>query len=167
MKSTIMFLLINFIFISSAPLYAENLTEIKARMQSRYISILELKNDGIIGENNRGLLEYRQSQKPKEQLVAAENRDRLTAYKKIAKDCNKSIEDVGKRRALQIRELAADGHWLQNSDGYWFQKNKSSKIPDSIYNEIREKCANKWPGDYRMQKYCVEEQTKAWKYLNE
>jgi hypothetical protein len=55
-------------------------------------------------------------------LVQAENEDRKTVYADISVKVNTAIEEVGKRRAVQIAALAAVGQWLQDADGNWYQK---------------------------------------------
>ena len=55
-------------------------------------------------------------------LVNAENADRQAVYADIAQRTGTTAQEVGKRRALQIAQLAAPGHWLQAADGRWYQK---------------------------------------------
>jgi uncharacterized protein YdbL (DUF1318 family) len=95
---------------------------IKERFKERLPQIIELKNEGIIGENNRGYLEFVGAKKKKENLIRAENRDRQLVYETIAKKENTSAEKVGKRRAIQLRGLASPGHWLQDENGNWYKK---------------------------------------------
>ena len=79
--------------------------DIKARMQERLPTIIQLKSEGIIGESNKGYLEYLPGAAKKMQdVVADENRDRETVYNAIAKQQGTTAELVGKRRALQIAE---------------------------------------------------------------
>jgi len=99
--------------------------EIKARFLQRLPAITGLKNGGIIGENNLGFLEFRNPGLKNEEnnkLVSEENTDRQQVYNLIAQKTGASVQDVGKRRALQIAEMAAKGHWLQDDTGRWYQK---------------------------------------------
>ena len=112
------FFLIGF-FIAGPTLSAD---DIKTRMKDRLPVILELKAKGILGENNKGYLEFIGEKREKADVVAAENEDRKTVYAAIAKQQGTTVELVGKRRALQISEKADAGDWLQDAAGNWYQK---------------------------------------------
>jgi hypothetical protein len=96
--------------------------DIKARMKERLPVIIELKTKGIVGENNKGYLEFVGEKKVNTDIVAAENKDRQTVYEAIAKQQGTSAELVGKRRALQIANKANKGEWVQDAGGQWQQK---------------------------------------------
>ena len=96
--------------------------DIKARMQARLPTLNALKAEGAIGENNAGLLEFRSSTKANADVVQAENNDRLEVYRAIAQQQGSTPEKVGQRRALQIRDNATPGTWLQGDGGQWYQK---------------------------------------------
>jgi hypothetical protein len=112
------FFLIGFLCTGTV-LFAE---DIKTRMKKRLPVIVELKAQGIVGENNQGYLEFVGSKKAKADIVAAENEDRKTVYTAIAKQQGTTAELVGKRRALQIAQKANPGEFIQNADGKWIQK---------------------------------------------
>jgi uncharacterized protein YdbL (DUF1318 family) len=96
--------------------------DIKARMKNRLPLIKQLKSQGIVGENNKGYLQFVGGNKAKADVVAAENKDRKTVYTAIAKQQGTTAELVGKRRALQIAKKAAPGEWVQDAGGKWTQK---------------------------------------------
>ena len=96
--------------------------EIKARMQERLPVIKTLKADGIVGENNSGYLEFIGGNRKNTDVVNAENIDRKSVYEAIAKQQGAAADLVGRRRALQIREIAGPGDWLQDDNGKWYQK---------------------------------------------
>lgn len=96
--------------------------QIKQRMIARLPVIKSLKDQGIVGENNRGYLEFVGKKKEKEDVVAAENNDRKLVYEAIAKQQSTTIEVVGKHRAAQIAEKAQAGEWLQDAKGKWYKK---------------------------------------------
>jgi len=96
--------------------------DIKSRMQARLPQIIKLKTQGIIGENNMGLLEFRSANKSGANIVNAENSDRQKVYRAIAKQQGVSAALVGQKRAQQIRQKAAAGEWLQNPNGQWYKK---------------------------------------------
>lgn len=114
-----LFIFATFILISKA--YAE---DVKARMQSRLPLIKELKAKGIVGENNKGYLEFVGNVRKDENVVNDENSDRGEVYAAIAVQQGTSVEVVGKRRAEQITGKAAPGEWLQDANGKWYKKSK-------------------------------------------
>jgi len=97
--------------------------DIKARMQERLPSIVQMKTDGLIGENNKGFLEFVPGAAKKMQdVVTAENKDRRSVYSAIAKQQGTSAELVGERRANQIADKATSGAWLEDESGKWYKK---------------------------------------------
>lgn len=96
--------------------------EIQARMLARLPEIKVLKDKGLVGENNQGLLEFVGQQKENQDAVAAENQDRKMVYEAIAKQQGITVELVGKHRAIQIADKARTGEWLQDADGKWYRK---------------------------------------------
>lgn len=95
---------------------------IKERMKERLPVIAELKKQGVVGENNRGYLEFVGNPKSQENLVAQENQDRKTIYSQIAAQQNTDLVVVEKNRALQLAERAAIGTYIQKFDGTWIIK---------------------------------------------
>ena len=97
--------------------------DIKARMQERLPTIVTLKAEGLIGENNKGYLEFVPGAAMKnDSVVSAENQDRQAVYSAIAKQQGTSAKLVGERRAIQISEKAKPGEWLQDKSGKWHKK---------------------------------------------
>ncbi|MCD4742722.1 MAG: YdbL family protein [Desulfobacteraceae bacterium] len=96
---------------------------IKERMKERLPVIIELKANGIIGENFQGLLAFLTDNKPNQDIIDSENADREKIYSHIAKNTEgATIEFVGQKRAKQIAEHAEPGEFLQKEDGSWYQK---------------------------------------------
>ena len=112
-------LMITILFLGSDNCAAES---IKDRMVARLPQINELKNKGLIGENNKGLLEFRSNKKVQQNLVIAENKDRKAVYGAIAKKQGVNPGLVGQRRAKQIADRGAPGQWFQKPDGKWYKK---------------------------------------------
>lgn len=112
------FLIIGF-FVLGTTAFAD---DIKARMKNRLPVIKQLKDEGIVGEDNKGYLQFVGGKKAKADVVAAENKDRETVYTAIAKQQGTTAELVGKRRALQIANNAAPGEWIQDAGGNWIKK---------------------------------------------
>lgn len=95
---------------------------IKDRMVARIPAINALKDKGIVGENNRGFLEYRSNEQLQKQMIQEENQDRGAVYGAIAKKQGVSAELVGQRRAKQIADIGSSGHWFQDASGKWYKK---------------------------------------------
>ena len=96
--------------------------EIKQRMITRLPVIKALKGKGIVGEDNRGYLQFVGKKKEKEEVVTAENKDRKLVYGAIAKQQGTTAEVVGQHRVVQIANKAQPGEWLQDANGKWYQK---------------------------------------------
>lgn len=114
-----LFLMIFALFATSTTVHAQS---IKARMAARLPTINAMKNQGIVGENSHGFLVYRSANKPHQDVVAAENRDRRTVYQEIAKKEGVSPALVGQRRARMLADIGAKGQWFQLPDGKWHKK---------------------------------------------
>ena len=97
--------------------------EIKDRMAERLPVIMALKEKGLVGENNQGLLEFVGTARENADVVEAENKDRQIVYRAIAKKTGTTPDIVGQRRARQISENAKSGEWYQDAAGRWEQKN--------------------------------------------
>ncbi len=115
------FLLPLFFTLIALPVIAHS-ASIKDRMKARIPAIIALKNQGVIGENSKGFLEFRGAAHPQEKLIVAENADRKKVYLLIAKKQNVSPNLVGQRRAQQIMAKGKKGHWFQSKDGNWLKK---------------------------------------------
>ena len=95
---------------------------VKDRMLARIPTINGLKDKGLVGENNKGFLEFRTGAKPEQKLINNENSDRKSVYAAIAKKQKVDSSLVGQRRAKQISEIGKKGHWFQKPDGTWYKK---------------------------------------------
>lgn len=118
-RSLAILLLFSF-FLSLAS--AVQAASIKERMAARLPEINTLKDKGIIGENNVGLLEYRSADKPSAKLIADENKDRAATYAAIGKKQNLSTTKIGQLRAKMIADNGRSGHWYQKPGGEWYRK---------------------------------------------
>lgn len=119
---TVIALFILLIFSAEGNCFA-GANDIKARMQQRLPTIVELKSEGLVGENNKGYLEFVPGAAKKQaNVVSAENKDRESVYGAIAKQQGTSQHLVGERRANQIGQKASPGTWLQDSSGKWYRK---------------------------------------------
>ena len=120
-KATVTILSILFCIVFAAGAFA-SAKEIRDRMISRLPEIKALKAKGLVGENNKGYLEFVGQQKEKQDVVTAENQDRQKVYTAIAKQQGTTVELVGKHRAVQIAAKAQPETWLQDANGKWYKK---------------------------------------------
>lgn len=124
MRKNLFFSSFFFIFIACTLFLAASAHSagIKERMAGRIPAINALKDQGAIGENNKGFLEYRSGNKPQPQLVADENKDRGRVYGAISKQQGAPAALVGERRAKMIVKKGKAGQWFQKPDGTWYKK---------------------------------------------
>ncbi|OAM91737.1 YdbL family protein [Termitidicoccus mucosus] len=116
-----------FVFLFAAALaapsaHAQDLGAIKSKMAARLPQIDKLKEQGALGENNRGLLEVRENKNNAAAIASEENADRQTVYAAIAKQQKTTAEEVGKARARQIAQSSKPGVWIQDEKGNWRKK---------------------------------------------
>lgn len=118
-RVTVFFIVLGCFFVAVPAAYSAS---IKERMAARIPEINTLKDQGIVGENNKGLLEYRSDKKAKQDLVTSENKDRKAVYQAIAKSQGASVELVAQKRAQMIAKSGKSGHWFQKPNGEWYRK---------------------------------------------
>ena len=110
------------LFAVTVDTYALNGRQIKARMKARLSQIDTFKQQGVIGENNKGYLELLKKNAQAKKIVDAENKDRKLIYTAIARQQKVSADLVGKRRAIMIAKRAIKGVMLQDAKGKWYKK---------------------------------------------
>lgn len=91
---------------------------LKERMRDRLPAIETLKTQGVVGENNKGYLEFRGAPQ-KADVVKAENADRTIVYKAIAAKTGATPDVVGKRSAPKHAAQSPAGTWVQDAAGNW------------------------------------------------
>jgi len=100
---------------------------------SRVASLDKYKGMGVIGENNKALVEVRsldavsdlKARAEAQRLVKEENADRTELFGEIAaakKVDTAQIPKIQETYAQTIRERAKAGEWIQMPDGAWKQK---------------------------------------------
>lgn len=119
-KISLLILSLCFVFFSSQ-VFALSAKDIQAQMKNRLPQIVALKDAGIIGENNKGYLEFRGAQQ-QQALIGAENKDRKIIYTAIGKKQGATATLVGQRRALSIAEKGKAGQMFQKANGSWYTK---------------------------------------------
>ena len=101
---------------------SSKLDELKKRFQERYPAIKELKAKGVVGETDKGYLEWVEKKDASSaDLVKEENDDRTQLYKEVAKKENTDQETVAKHAAQRNFDKAKAGDYLQ-VDGKWHKK---------------------------------------------
>jgi len=105
---------------------------LKTAIKKRFPKLIPYFQKGIIGENNRGLLEIKSWQGVSlakrakvKQLVEAENKDRTNLYQEVAKNMGIDPSQLGKVQkifAKQWQKTAPSGTWIQTEDGKWVRK---------------------------------------------
>jgi uncharacterized protein len=101
--------------------------------RARVQAIRNFKSQGVLGENNRALLEARQldalsdlqQRAEAQRLVKAENADREQLFREIAAAQNVDagqVERIQTTYAETLRANAQPGDWIQMPDGAWRQK---------------------------------------------
>lgn len=107
----------------AASVSGQSAAELQRRMRDRLPQLDELKEKGVVGENNRGFVEIRErGDAAAGTLVSDENRDREEVYALIARQTGASPEDVGKARAKDIAARSKSGVWVQDEAGRWARK---------------------------------------------
>ena len=96
--------------------------DIKQRMKKRLPAIAELKKEGIIGENNRGYLGFVTKARAKEDVIAAENKDRKKVYTYFAKQQETTLDIVEKIQAKRKAGRTSSGEFFQKPNGTWVKK---------------------------------------------
>ena len=109
------------LFLAFVPARADDMDEVRTRMEQRLPEINAMKQRQEVGENNRGYLDILKSAANAEQ-VAGENADRRRVYDQIAASTGTTSEAVGRQRARQIAERSAPGIMLQDERGNWYEK---------------------------------------------
>lgn len=93
--------------------------------QARYYQLQKLKEEGAIGENNKGYVTELKGGESASTVTASENRDRRVLYEALAEQ-NKlgstGLLEVQKAFADVQREKAGPGDMVQSADGNWKKK---------------------------------------------
>jgi uncharacterized protein YdbL (DUF1318 family) len=105
--------------------------DVQTRLRNRMGEVQVLKNNRLVGESRKGLLEIR-NQSPGEfgdyvsRTVDAENKDRTAMMQDIAQKKNLPIEEVQRQQAELARNKAFNGEWTEvpQPDGTFVWKQK-------------------------------------------
>ena len=93
--------------------------------QARYYQLQSLKQEGVVGENNKGYVTDLKNDATAASVTAAENRDRRVLYEALAEQ-NKlgstGLLEVQKAFAEVQEGKAGPGDMVQSSSGTWKKK---------------------------------------------
>ena len=92
--------------------------------KNRYEKLRELKDKGLIGENNHGYVEALVDDLEAKSIVEAENQNRKSIYKTIEEQNNltNALSTIEKVFAQVQRDKAVPGDKFQQDDGKWSAK---------------------------------------------
>ena len=97
--------------------------------RTRMEEIQNLKNNRIVGEDQKGYLALRdvppawkEHEAYIKEVIAAENNDRQLMYSTRVRDEKKTLGEVEALFAEQWRDKSFRGEWVQTPDGQWQQK---------------------------------------------
>ena len=92
--------------------------------RNRYEDLKILKQNGLVGENNRGYVDALTEDASAKELVTAENKDRKIIYETIVEqnDLQGALETIEKTFAQVQREKADAGDKIQMENGDWATK---------------------------------------------
>ncbi len=101
--------------------------ELKTALDSRRArkgTLDELKQKGVLGENNHGYVEVLSADPAAKSLAAAENRDRKVIYETIAQQhgLEGAMDTIEKVFAQEQRDRAQPGDKVQDESGRWTTK---------------------------------------------
>ena len=94
-------------------------------LQSRYQELQNFKQEGVIGENNKGYVTDLKANAAAATLAAAENRDRRVLYEALAEQNklgNTGLLEVQKAFAEVQEDKAGTGEMVQAPSGDWKKK---------------------------------------------
>ncbi len=93
--------------------------------KARYAQLKQLKSQGVVGEDNEGLVKVLKPDPAASQLVDVENRDRLAIYQAIVEQHNLGAAGLVAVKAAFAevqREKADPGDMIQQLSGEWVKK---------------------------------------------
>lgn len=105
--------------------------DVQTRLRNRMGEVQVLKNNRLVGESRKGLLEVR-NQSPGEfgeyvqRTVEAENKDRTAMMQEMAHKKNLALEAVQSQQSELARNKAFNGEWIEvpQPDGTFVWKQK-------------------------------------------
>jgi uncharacterized protein YdbL (DUF1318 family) len=113
----------------------------QTRLRNRYAEIQTFKNNGLVGEDHRGLLHLREKPAGEwgdyvEKQVNQENEDRTILIRRLAKDSDRAMHEVQDEQWKQRTSKAYHGEWIEvpgdkQNTFKWVQSNGPRQKPAS------------------------------------
>ncbi len=110
--------------VMSSAAFAKSKDEVTSSMRDRYSALQDAKDNGYVGEAWTGLVGLVDSNAPAvvQNLVSAENKDRLALFQIIARETGTSVEEVARQNRIRMYRLAENNHFLQDQNRSWVKK---------------------------------------------
>lgn len=104
--------------------YARTKEQVTSSMRDRYPDLQEAKDAGYIGEAWTGLVALVESDAPVsvQNLVKAENNDRVALFQIVAQETGTSVEEVARQNRIRMYRLAEDDHLIHDQNRQWVRK---------------------------------------------
>ena len=94
-----------------------------SRMKERLPSLVQAKDEGVIGEGTDGFVYVRESDSEKvKKMVADENEDRKILFKAMSSKTGGSVDEVANKFSKALVQKSKKGHWFRKSSGEWMQR---------------------------------------------
>ena len=94
-----------------------------SRMKERLPSLVQAKDNGIVGEGTDGFVYVREGDSEKiVKMVANENEDRKILFKAMSSKTGGSVEEVANKFSKALVQKSKKGHWFRKSSGEWMQR---------------------------------------------
>ncbi len=102
---------------------ADEIDDVKTRIKDRFSDVMSLKEQGLVGESNEGLLEPRGSLNSEQRrLLSDSNKDRGRLYELLAEKGSSSPSTIARYFARENAKRQPKGVWIQKPDGEWVRK---------------------------------------------
>ena len=92
-------------------------------MKERLPSLVQAKDQGVVGEGTDGFVYVREGDSEKiVKMVADENEDRKILFKAMSSKTGGSVEEVANKFSKALVQKSKKGHWFRKSSGEWMQR---------------------------------------------
>ncbi|MAK46780.1 MAG: hypothetical protein CMI24_05960 [Opitutae bacterium] len=114
-----LFILTSIFFGTCSHVFADYMS----RMKERLPSLIDAKDQGIVGEGTDGFVYVRSGDSEKiSKLVTSENADRKILFQSMALKTGGKVEEVATKFSKALVKKSKMGHWFRKSTGEWMQK---------------------------------------------
>lgn len=116
--------LFSLVLLMGVQAYAQSKDQITASMRDRYPALQQAKNNGYVGEAWTGLVGLVDPNAPADvqNMVTAENQDRVALFQILARETGTSVEEVARQNRIRMYRLAEDNHFIHDQNRQWVRK---------------------------------------------